>query len=67
MPWQAMEMNTNTVCEVHIIPLCDLKAHTAPVCWCNPHRGTNGGRPGRMGAKETTERIWTHHAMDPDI
>lgn len=32
------------------MPLCDERAHTAPICWCAPVR-------------KTTERVWTHNAI----
>lgn len=55
--WAAVEVPNRTVCTVHVIPLGDSRMHTVPICWCNPHRGTNKDGP------PTTERIYTHNAI----
>lgn len=58
MKWLALEMPGRTVCEVHVMPLGDKRMHTAPICWCLPHRGS-----ANIDCAETSERIWTHNAI----
>jgi len=37
---------------VHVVPLNDLREHTAPDCWCKPTE--DKGWPD----------VWVHHSMD---
>lgn len=46
--WMTLVMPSRTITEVHVLPLGDTPAHTAPICWCKPER-------------KTTLRIWTHN------
>jgi hypothetical protein len=54
MAWATVSAPGNMI-EVHVIPLCDKRFHTVPICWCNPNQI---GWPGN---------VFSHNALDTRI